>query len=284
MFHRTAGIVIALTLVAAGCSASREQEYELRGQIVAVDQARQQVTIKHEDIPRFMPGMTMAFKVSEKRLLDGRQPGDLVKATLVVRDTDVQLRTLERVGFVPLPERAADPGSALLAAGELVRDAAFVDESGAPRKLSSWRGTVLAVTFVYTRCPVPTFCPLIDRHFKAVQDGIQADAALGGQAHLLSVTLDPQHDTPPVLADHARRVGADPRVWTWLTGSPSELAAFGAQFGITVLPNDSGSTDIVHNLRTAIISADGRLVTALSGSDWSPADLLTQLRTARAGR
>jgi protein SCO1/2 len=284
MPYQTAGIVIALTATLAACSRAKEREYELRGQIIAIDQARQMVTITHEDIPRFMPGMTMAFKVSEKGLLEGRTPGELIKATLVVRETDAHLRTLERTGVAPLTEAPPPPAPDLVAPGTRVRDAAFVDQSEASRTLADWRGRVLAVTFMYTRCPIPDYCPLMDRHFRAVQDQVRADAKLYGRVHLLSITLDPQHDTPAVLSGHAKKLGADPAVWTLLTGEMGELRNFGAQFGVGVLPADKADAEIVHSLRTAIVDGDGRLITAMSGNDWVPADLLRELRNAIAGR
>ena len=277
--------VIAVAVLAFGCSRASDREYDLRGQILAVDQARQEVTIKHEDIPRFMPGMTMAFKVREKRLLEGRAPGDLVKATLVVRRADVYLRTLERTGFGPVPADIAVPTSAaMLGRGELVSDASFVDESGMRRQFANWRGSVVAVTFTYTRCPVPTFCPLLDRHFKAVQDIVRSDPNLNGQVRLLSVSFDPDHDTPGVLSKHAERVGADRRIWSFVTGPSRDVSAFAAQFGVSILQGGSAQAEIVHNLRTAIIGADGRLRTVLNGGEWTPAELLTELRNARAGR
>ena len=106
MFSLRTRIVIALALVAAGCGGPAHREYQLRGQVLAVDRARQEVTIKHEDIPHFMPAMTMTFKVSEARLLEGRGPGDLVTATLIVRGTDAHLETLDRTGFQALPPSA----------------------------------------------------------------------------------------------------------------------------------------------------------------------------------
>ena len=276
--------MIGLIATLAACSPAGSREYELRGQILAIDEARQLVTIKHEDIPRFMPGMTMAFKVSEKRLLNGRAPGELVKATLVVRETDAHLRTLERIGVAPLTETPPPPPPDLVSTGAAVRDTTFVDQSGRRRSLADWRGTRLAVTFMYTRCPIPDYCPLMDRHFRAVQDQVRTDANLRGTVHLLSVTLDPQHDTPAVLSAHAKKLGADPELWTLLTGEGRDLRDFGAQFGVSVLPADKVDAEIVHSLRTAVIDTDGRLVTVMGGNDWVPADVVRELRNARAGR
>jgi protein SCO1/2 len=284
MFSLRTGIVIALALVAVACREPAHREYRLRGQILAMDQGRQEVTIKHEDIPQFMPAMTMTFKVSEARLLEGRRPGDLVTATLIVSGTDARLETLERTGFQAVaPADVPVARAPVITAGDPVADAQLQDEQGHGRRLSDWRGHVLAVTFIYTRCPVPSFCPLMDRHFRAVQDEIKADSRLRGTAKLLSISFDPDHDTPEVLSQHAARLGADPAVWSFLTGTPGELKTFAGQFGVSILPDETGA-EIVHNLRTAVIDPAGRLVTILNGNQWTPPQLVEEMRNVRAGR
>jgi protein SCO1 len=279
----TAAAAIAAMLTSA-CARAPAREYELRGQVLAVDAARQTITIKHEDIPQFMPGMTMPFKVRDGHLLAGRVPGDLVKATLVVEDGDAHLRTIERTGSAPLNEPAPAPVVASLNPGDPVPDAPFVDEAGADRRLSDWRGRVLAVTFVYTRCPLPDFCPLMDRHFKTVQAEVTADDNLQGRVRLLSVSFDPDHDRPPVLAAYARRVGAEPATWGFLTGAREDIDRFAAPFGVSIIRNDPATREIVHNLRTAIIDPSGRLVTILRGNEWTPKELMAELRKAAGAR
>jgi len=274
--------LVALAL--GGCSRSSAREYELKGQVLAVDPARQEITIEHGDIQGFMPGMTMAFKVRDRALLEGRIPGDLVTATLVVEDADAHLRAVERTGHAPVTLPTILPRTGILANGDTVADAAFVDETGAARRLADWRGHVIAVTFVYTRCPLPNFCPLMDRHFRSVQDQVRADPALKAGVRLLSVSFDPDHDTPPVLAKHAAALGADPDIWHFLTGTRGGVEAFASQFAVSVIREDPSETEIVHNLRTAVIDREGRLVTVLNGSDWTPAELMTELRRAHDAR
>ena len=277
-------IVVVVAVLAGACSRSGDREYELKGQVLAVDQARQEVTIKHEDIPRFMPGMTMAFRVHDRRLLDGRVPGDLVRATLVVGNNEAHLRTLERTGFAAV---TTPPPSThvmdVLEVGEPVADASFRDERGAARRLTEWRGRVLAVTFTYTRCPVPNFCPLMDRHFKAVQEQVRGDAQLSGRVQLLSVTIDPAHDTPQVLATHAATLGADPAIWSFLTADAATIRQFASQFGLSIVASAAGETEIVHNLRTAVIDGSGKLAASFSGNEWTVTELVQRLRDTRAG-
>jgi protein SCO1/2 len=277
MYRRSTWGVV-LTLAVATACAPRPREYELRGIVVAVDPARQEVTIKHEDIPRFMPGMTMPFKVRDPALLRGRVRGDLVRATLVVEESEAHLRTLERTGSAPLAEPPPAPRETVLEAGALVPEATFLDEQGNIRHLSDWRGYALAVTFMYTRCPIPDFCPLMDRHFTSAQAAIQNDPVLRGRARLLSVSFDPAHDQPSALAAHARQIGADPRVWSFVSGDGVE--PFASRFGISIIREGATAQDITHNLRTAVIDTSGHVSVILRGNEWTPPELTAALRNA----
>jgi protein SCO1/2 len=281
MYRGSTAVVVALLALATAC-APRAREYELRGIVVGVDPARQEITIKHEDIPQFMPGMTMPFKVRDASLLQGRVRGDLVRATLVVEESEAHIRTLERTGSAPIADPPPAPREAPLETGDPVPDPSFVDQDGNSRRLSDWRGYALGVTFIYTRCPIPDFCPLMDRHFKTAQHAIQNDPGLRWRARLVSVSFDPAHDRPPVLAAHARRAGADPRIWSFVTGDGVE--PFAALFGVSVLREPASAQDITHNLRTVVIDTTGRVSTIIRGNEWSAAELTTALRTALEGR
>jgi protein SCO1/2 len=168
----------------------------------------------------------------------------------------------------------------ILNPGEAVPDTQLIDEAGRPRRLSDWRGKVLAVTFTYTRCPLPDFCPRMDENFKKVQTSVLADAGLRDRVALLSVSFDPAFDTPAVLEAHARHAGADPRVWQFATGHQQDIDGFASRFGVSILREPSNPADITHNLRTAVIDSSGRLQTILNGTDWAPAELLAALRHA----
>lgn len=269
-------LLLAATTMLPACS--RARHYELRGQIVAIDAAGARLTVRHDDIAGFMPAMTMAFEVRDRRLLESRQPGELITATLVVENTRAYLTAITRTGMAPLGDAATPAAVDVVGAGEPVPDATFTDQSGRARRFSDWRGHVVAVTFVYTRCPLPDFCPRLDRHFREAQDAIARDASLRGRARLVSVSFDPDHDTPAVLATHAARVSADPAVWTLLTGTREEVDRFASRFGVSVIRPDKPGAEIVHNLRTAVVDVDGRLVALLSGNDWTPAELLARMR------
>jgi protein SCO1 len=270
---------LSLALLLGSTACTRTPSYEVVGQIVAMDPARQEITVKHGDIKGFMPAMTMAYKVKDGRLIAGKQTGDLIRATLVVEDSLGYFTKIEVTGHAPLteppPSRTAFD---ILAPGQMAPDVRLVGQDGTERHLSDWRGRVVAVTFIYTRCPLPDFCPLMDRHFAVIQREALADAPLKERLRLLSVTLDPSFDTPPILLAHARRVGADPGLWSFATGTPEDLDRFGSRFGVTVMRNDPSGSEVVHNLRTAVLDPEGRLTTIFGGNDWGAADLLKELR------
>jgi protein SCO1/2 len=268
----------------AACGRAPEapaREYQLQGQILAVRPERSEVVIKHEDIKGFMPGMTMPFTVKDGALLNGKEPGDLVTATLVVGEVGAHLRTLEKTGHAPLETPPPPPPPDIRQPGDTISDGKFIDQNGAPASLASYRGHRVAMTFIYTRCPLPEFCPLMDRNFAAVQKTIASTPALS-DVRLITVTIDPAFDTPAVLKPYAKRRGADPKIWSFLTGEPAEINTFGSQLGIYVEHNPQSAIDITHNLRTVVIDPNGRLVTVHNGNSWTPSELVADISAVPA--
>ena len=261
------------------------RHYAVKGQIIAIGTSAvvggTEITMKHEDIAGFMPAMTMAYFLKTGERVDGIGPGDLVTGTLIVEGSALWLQGLKKTGHAPLPADA-HPIRILdvMAPGDTVPDDALVDQTGAGRRFSDWRGKALAVTFVYTRCPVPDFCPLMDRRFADLQRAIRADAALRDAAHLVSVSFDPRHDTPDAIKAHAKVRGADPRVWSYLTGEPETIDHITSRFGVSSIDEKDAPESISHNLRTAVIDPKGRLVKIYDGNEWTVEALLADLRAA----
>ncbi|MGH9347704.1 MAG: SCO family protein [Vicinamibacterales bacterium] len=281
---RLGGIMVALVAVAACSRAPEPKQYELKGQVLGLQPEASEVLIKHEDIQGFMPGMTMPFKVRDAKLLHGLEPGDLVTATLVVGETEAHLSALTRTGHAELdvpPPGPAFSGFELLKNGETVPDELLIDQDGKARPLSTLRGHRVALTFIYTRCPMPDYCPLMDRHFQALQREVTKNPALS-DVRLVSVSFDPQFDTPPVLKAHAERLQADPRVWSFVTGEREAITRFAARFGVSVERAEQNPIEITHNLRTAIIDREGRVVNVHTGNSWTPADVLADLNATPA--
>jgi protein SCO1/2 len=253
--------------------------------VLALVPDRHELTVKHEDIPGFMPAMTMAYRVKDAKLLDGLSPGDLIGATLSIRGAEAWLSAIERTGHADVATTGPVPRVMdVLERGEPVPETVLQDENGQTRRLSDWRDRAMAITFVYTRCPVPEFCPLMERRFAEVQQRIESDPGLVNGVHLVAVSVDPEHDTPDVLKAHARLLRASPRVWTYLTGTRASIEDLASRFGVSVTREQDGAATLTHNLRTAVIDPRGCLVKMYSGNDWTPAMLVEDLREARGRR
>ncbi len=259
------------------------RQYPLEGVVLAVKPDHTEVTISHKDVKGFMPAMTMPFVIKEPTLLDGIEKGDLVKGTLVVTDDEAWLSAIEKTGRVqvggaPPQADAGPPAVPILEPGSLLPEMDFLGEDGRTHSLASYHpGAYLVLTFIYTRCPLPDYCPRMDKYFGELQRGILADARLRRQVRLLSVSFDPAFDTPAVLTQHAADVGADAAIWQFATGERGAIDTFGARLGLAVLREGDGGRQITHNLRTVVVDREGRLVKTYNGNDWSPKAALADL-------
>jgi len=285
---RRAAFYFLLVLVAS-CSRAADPaptvRYELTGQILAINTDTRQITVKHDDIEGLMPAMTMTFPVAVDQDLRERIPGDVIKATLEVTDAQGRLLNVEKIGSAPLPANTNEVALAggVLEAGDMVPDAALIDQADRRRSLSEWLGTPTLVGFVYTTCPLPNFCPLIDRQFATIQREVAADPRLAGQVRLLSISIDPAHDTPAVLADHATRLEADAAVWTFLTGDAATVDRVAGRYGVGITRPEAPG-EIAHNLRTTLVGRDGRVRAIYTGNDWTTATVMEDLRAAVSAR
>jgi protein SCO1 len=283
--HLALSIILAAVCASACRSAPEERSYSLQGQVLAVADDRQQATIKHEEIKGLMAGMTMTFKAKDPQLLSGIAPGDLINATLVVGENEAYMTEVKKVGEAPLeavpaPAPTASSGFELLKPGEQVPDTRFVDQDGKSRTFSDFMGGPVALTFIYTSCPIPDFCPRMDSHFASIQRSIASDPSLG-RVHLVSISIDPITDTPAVLKAHADRMMADPARWVYLTGDRDEIDKFASRFGLSITRSPTDAIDITHNLRTAILDAEGRLVRMHIGNQWTPDQVVADLKAVR---
>jgi protein SCO1/2 len=283
--RRSIVTLLSVALLAAACRhpAPPPRRFTLSGQILAVLPDRQSLTINHGDIPDFMPAMTMTYPVATKTLMEGRTPGELVTATLEVTDTSSQLVAITHTGSAPLPEgtNAVALAAGILAEGDEIPDAALIDQDNHRRSLSDWRGSIMLVTFIYTSCPLPDFCPLMDQNFAALQQALEHDAALKTRVKLVSISFDPAVDTPAVLAAHAKMRHANPAVWTFLTGDPKTIDRLTGRFGVSVA-REGTPASISHTLRTTLVDAEGRVRKIYSGNDWTPDAVLADIRAAAA--
>jgi protein SCO1/2 len=277
--------LLLVAVVLTACSRTPPaREYQLQGQILDIKPDTREVLVKHGDIPGFMPAMTMPYTVGDAKLLSDKQPGDLITATLVVGETEAHLSQMTRTGHAPIEDASAPAitASDMLKAGEAVPDTPLVDENNRARPLTSLKGHRVAVTFIYTRCPQPDFCPLMDRNFVAIQNEIMKTPGLG-DVRLVSVSFDPAYDTPAVLKAHAQTLKADPAVWHFVTADAADIKGFAAKFGVSAVPGGYENPNVItHNLTTAVIDPNGVLVKMRAGNTWTPADLIADLEAAPA--
>jgi protein SCO1/2 len=258
---------------------SHEQRYELKGKVVNVDKRGAAVTIAHDAIPNYMEAMTMPFAIKDQWAFDVMKAGNRVQATLVV---DGERSWLENL--VIIEEATDSTGGATSGAGptpgERVADFALVNQDGKPVTLKDYRGHALVLTFIYTRCPLPDYCPLMTNNFAEIIKALKGDPPLYARTRLLSVSIDPEYDTPKVLRDYgAAYTGETGRQtfshWEFVAGKRDEVKKIATYFGMQYWP-DSGQ--ITHSLRTAVISPEGKLVKLYTGNQWKPADIVADLQ------
>jgi protein SCO1 len=260
-----------------------QQRYDLRGKVVSVDKAQRQVTIAHEEIKGYMPAMTMPFTLKDEWAFDVLSPGDEIGAALVV---DGSTHRLEEIAIskksVDQPASAGNAATNEPKPGDEVPNFSFLNQDSKPIKLQQYRGKALLLTFIYTRCPLPDYCDLMSNNFAQVDQELQKTPELLAQTHLISITIDPKYDTPKVMRSYgAAHTGnyADEKFthWEFATGQPEEVQRAAKYFGLIYYPE---ADQIVHGLRTAVITPDGKIFAVYRGNEWKPADALRDLSGA----
>jgi len=227
------------------------------GIVIAVDPAARTMLVAHRPIGKYMEAMTMPFRVEDVGQLTGLHPGARVQFDLVVEKDHSFARNVHKYGSTDTPVAAPKEQ---LAVGAKIPDFQLTDQSGRVIQNTGLRGKVAVVDFIYTRCPLPDICPRLSANFAALQRKFQP--RLGTDLVLLSITVDPDYDTPQILAAYARRWAADNRGWYFLTGEVSKIAAALGE----VYWTDEGS--IGHNSMTSIIGRDGKLSAMVDGASW----------------
>jgi protein SCO1 len=270
-YGRGLSVLVLLLSLTACSNAPAPKRYPLEGRVVAVDPAARQLTIAHEDIPGLMKGMTMPFTVSKSSnwIFQSIAPGDHIRATLVLSDH----AELQDISFTRLSDKETDGTSALHIPqpGDEVPDFTLVNQSGKTIHLHQFRGKPLLLTFIYTRCPFPDYCIRMSNNFGQVMQQLQKDPKAFNEAQLLSISIDPENDKPAVLRSYGEHyVGrVDPIFshWEFASGSPEQVRQAADFFGLAYNQKDG---QIVHGLRTVLISKDGKVAKIYSGNDWKP--------------
>ncbi len=282
LFGATLAAVVAAALIhhhrqAAAAPAAANQVFEVRGQILSLEPDGQTVRIAHEEIPGFMPAMEMPFTVKEPSALRGLAAGDAVKFRLIVTKDDSWITRLEKLPAAPAAAAAAtasNPGGLRqVEIGQPVPDFGLADQNGHPFRLKDLRGKAVVLTFIYTRCPLPNYCPLMSRNFASLQERFARD--FPGKVQLLSISFDPQFDTPATLKQYAAAFQQSDKGWAFATGTAKQVDRVTGLFGLIRAPSNGF---INHDLRTALISPDGRLVHVWRSNVWTPYEVERMVR------
>ena len=277
LLHASLLLTSALALAACqratppGPAAEKVTTFDSAGVVRKVDIERRRAVIAHEAIPGYMEAMTMEFDVPDAAELGALAPGDAIAFRLSVTDAHGWIDRVRKTGRAPVPE----PTASAAATPAMLPEATLVDEHGQAFRLADFRGRALALTFIYTRCPYPDFCPLMSNQFGAVQRELAGDGAQNWS--LVSITIDPTHDTPEVLAAYAARYQPDAAHWKFATGEAAEIRRLGTAFGLSIVGDGA---KLEHNLRTVVVDPSGRVQRVFNGNEWKPAELAAELRRA----
>jgi protein SCO1 len=282
-------IIIALGLSACGPGTNppdaNAQTYETRGIIRGFAPDRATIEIEHENIPGFMPSMTMPFSARDRKETADLATGDAVSFRMIVTAKDFWIDRVRKIdrSQVHVAEPRATPASsggqaARLHEGDVMPFFTLTDQDGEPVTLEKFRGRPFVLTFAFTRCPIPNFCPLMSSNFSQLQSAIKTGRDELAQTRLLSVTLDPLFDTPQILKDYGAHLHFDSRIWTFATGDEKEIDALTQAF--SVYRQTEGGT-ISHGLATALIDKEGKILKIWRGNSWTPAEVLREIAPLR---
>ncbi len=284
--------IFAAVVSSTGCRSSQPlaqpaaevKHFQLQGEVISVDAPNKSLVVKHGDIPGFMDAMTMPYPVADVKELNGLAAGDQIRAAIVVTNGEV---LLEKITVVSKAKTVIPSGTSeerTPARGDLVPDFQFVNQDGRAIHLRQFRGKALLVTFIYTRCPLPDFCPKMNENFVQVQALLKDTPAAKDRVQLLTLSFDPKNDSPAELRRFAARYGSkDARAVPWQFAVPSakDLPGVAHFFGLTVLPEQG---QIVHSLSTTVVGPDGKVLSWYHGNDWSPQEAVRDISALLAVR
>ncbi|MFB3916382.1 MAG: SCO family protein [Terriglobales bacterium] len=278
-YRVTAVCILCAALFALLLGCQSDKTYPLTGQVVGKSVVTWELTVNHKDIPGLMPGMVMAFKVAQPAVVQRVQIGDLITAKLVVADGGKKY-LLDHIQVTGHESVANSTTPHLLMPGEHIPDVALINQDGKTIHLSDYRGKTLLVTFIYTRCPLPTFCPRVTSQFASMHRDLAKSAEEYNNTHLLSISFDPKYDTASVLRNYGLAYLDDPsgfKHWEFASTTPSDLRKLATAFGFQYMEDGD---QITHTLSTVLIGPDGTVLQSWYGSEWKNSEVLAALREA----
>lgn len=264
---------------------SSYKTYHLRGKVVSTDPSTGQITVNHEAIPGFMEAMTMPYRVKNPGILSDLHSGDVITADLFVSETDDADVFLDHIVVIAQGKPDYKPAAVyhVPAPGDSIPDFRLRNQDGRPINLNQFRGKDLLITFIYTRCPLPNFCPLVTQNFALINRELSAEPALYRKTHLLCVSFDPENDTPARLRAYgATYVGSDAKdAFGHLEFAVPDQKTLEkmAQFFDLGMTHEPDST-ITHTLSTTLIGADGKVIRFYPGNDWTVSQVMADVKRA----
>jgi protein SCO1/2 len=280
-----------LVFLLAGCKSSPtpaasklpQKTFTIRGNVVGTDATH--VTLDGEDVPGFMEAMTMPYKLKDPSVVGELHPGDRITAKILVQQDAAGYRDPELDDIVVVAQARPDYKPPVQyhvpTAGDTVPDFHLLNQSDHVIHLGQFKGKVVLLTFIYTRCPLADFCPRMSRNFADIDKALAADPALYNQTHLLSISFDPSYDTPKVLRSYGgaytgNYTNEQFEHWDFAAPSEKDLAALTQFFNVGVTPGDNRS--LTHSLSTVLIGKDGKVIDWYPTNDWKPADVLARIK------
>lgn len=253
-------------------AAEKVQSFQVRGVVRELRPDKKEMVIRHETIPGYMDAMVMPFTVRDSKSFKQVRPGDRVTFRLNVTDTADWIESIKVEGHDKAKPGTDGERSRGLKEGDAFpfRDYDLIDSKGKAFELEKLKGSPVAVTFFFTRCPIPTMCPLLASKFARVQALMAADAPTSWRWTMLSVSIDPAHDTPEALERYAKQHKADPLHWKFVTGPLKDIVSLAQGCGVDFW--DEGGL-INHSLRTVVIDAEGRVKKVFSDNAWAEKDV-----------
>ncbi len=263
--------------------------FAVRGVIKDIPETGTQIRIDHEEIPEYMPAMTMPFNIKDRLELDGFQVGDTIAFKLHVTDRESWIDEIEAASTTPQPAPGELPSMSSfrrvrdvepLEVGDVLPNYPFTNQYGKPVTLDQFRDQVLVLTFIYTRCPLPDFCPRMSMHYRTAYEALTKDPDGPSNFHFLSITFDPKFDTPEMLLNYSKAYSYDPKKWSFLTGEMIEIDAITEQFGLVFSRTQGSTFEWDHNLRTVVVDPHGIIHKIFIGNTWQPKDLIFDMKQA----
>jgi protein SCO1/2 len=274
---------------AAPSSAENFKVYKLRGKVVSTNPATGEVTLNHEAIPGFMEAMTMPYKLKDPSILSELHPGDVITADVLVSQDPNADVLLDHIVVVAQGKPDYKPAVFyhVPAPGDPVPDFKLRNQDGRPIHLAAFKGKALLITFIYTRCPLPDFCPRVTRNFAQVSRELAATPAVYAKTHLLSVSFDPENDTPARLRSYgATYIGSDAKDafahWDFAVPDAPVLKQMAQFFNVGMTNAADGA--INHTLSTTLIGPDGKVVRFYPGNEWTAEQVAADVKEVIAGK